>query len=259
MRRQIVFLFLFICFLPFELLCQATADPRAEEILAKAISRLGGERYLKIRTQVGVGRFAVFKNGVVVSFQSFYDVIVFPDRERTEFKSGKVRYIQVNTGETGWVYDGEQDRVKDQTAEQIASFKNSMRVSLDNFLRRGWAGKAILEYLGKRPASLGRRNDVLRLKYDDGFTVEFEFADDGTPQKVLYTRTDGESKTNEEDRYAQWVDIQGLKAPFIIDRFLNGVQTSRINYESMEFDRPVSDKIFAKPASARDARKSMQL
>lgn len=259
MRRRIVSILLSICFCHLGIFAQVAAQPSVEGILEKAVNRLGGERYLKIRTQVGTGRFAIFKNGAVVSFQSFYDVIVFPDRERTEFKTGKVRYVQVNTGETGWVYDGEQDRVRDQTAEQIASFKNSIRASLDNLLRRGWAGRAVLEYVGKRPASLGKRNDVLRLKYDDGFTVEFEFADDGTPQKAIYTRPDGDAETKEEDRYAQWVDIQGVKTPFIIDRFSNGSQTSRINYESIEFDRPVSDKIFTKPESAREARKSMHL
>lgn len=238
---------------------QADAEPRAAEILQKAIARLGGERYLKVRTQIARGRFTIFSGGVVASFQSFHDVFVFPDRERTEFKSGKVRYVQVNTGDTGWVYDGEQERIKDQTAEQIAAFRRSIRVSLDNLLRRGWAGQARLEYAGRRPASLGRRNDVLRLVYADGFTVEFEFDDTGLPQKAIYSRKNGEEEIREEDRYAQWVDLGGIKAPFIIDRFTGDLQSSRINYESVEFDKSVLDSVFSKPASLKDLKKTLRL
>jgi hypothetical protein len=253
-----VLLLTFVC-LSAAVRAQADTDPRAAEILQKAIAQLGGERYLNVKTQIGRGQFSIFTGGVVASFQTFYDVFVFPDRERTEFKSGKVRFVQVNVGDTGWVYDGEQDRIKDQTAEQIAAFRRSIRVSLDNLLRRGWAGKARLEYVGRRPASLGRRNDVLRLVYADGFAVEFEFDESGLPQKAVYIRKNGDEEIREEDRYAQWVDIGGIKTPFIIDRISGGLQSSRINYESVEFDKSVPDSIFSKPAGVKDLKKSLRL
>ncbi|MCV5888947.1 hypothetical protein OFN71_37640, partial [Escherichia coli] len=79
---------------------------------------------------------------------------------------------------------------------------------------------------GRRPASLGRRNDVLRLVYADGFAVEFEFDESGLPQKAVYIRKNGDEEIREEDRYAQWVDIGGIKTPFIIDRISGGLQSS---------------------------------
>ncbi|HSK70936.1 MAG TPA: hypothetical protein VK892_04520, partial [Pyrinomonadaceae bacterium] len=63
----------------------------------------------------------------------------------------------------------------------------------------------------------------------------------------------------EEDRYAQFVDISGIKTPFIIDHYTNGRHTSRINYETVEYNKSVSDSIFNKPASAKELKKDLKL
>ncbi|MBK9164657.1 MAG: hypothetical protein IPM21_12275 [Acidobacteria bacterium] len=239
---------------------QTPETPDPEMILRKAVDFVGGERYLGAKNQVSRGKFSVIRDGAVISFQSFHDVIIFPDTERTEFKAGKIVTVQTNTGDSGWLFDGNMDAIRDQTEEQLANFRRGMRVSLDNLLRGHWRGKASLEYGGRRPASLGKRNDVLRLTYEDGFAVEFEIADDGTPMKAISKRmnNDGEEIV-EEDRYAQFIDNDGIRSPFIIDRVTNGVQLSRINYQSVEFNTRVPESYFTKPATAKDLKKSLQL
>lgn len=233
---------------------------KAEAAVAKAIQMLGGERYLQVKSQIGRGKFSVIRDKAVASFQKFVDVIVFPDNERTEFKVDGTKTIQVNTGDTGWVFDGAQDIIKVQNEGQVANFKRGIRTSLDNLLRGYWKGEAELSYVGKRPATLGKRNEVVKLTYKDGFSVEFELsADDGTPQKALYKSTDADGdEVKEEDRYAQFVDVNGVKTAFIVDRFTDGIQTSRINYETVEFNKPVPASIFAKPANAKDAKKDLK-
>ena len=233
---------------------------KAEAIVAKAVENLGGHRYLQIKTQVGKGKFSVIKDSAVASFQSFTDVIVFPDKEITEFKGQGSRTVQTNTGSTGWIYDGDQELIKIQNLGQIENFKKGIRTSLDNLLRDGWKGEAELGYVGKRPSTLGKRSDVVRLTYEDGFTVEFEFgADDGMPQKAIYKRTNSEGEEiKEEDRYAQFIDVKGIKAPFIIDRFTNGKASSRINFETIEFNRTIPESIFAKPATPKEAKKDIK-
>lgn len=236
----------------------SNVDPQAESVVQKAIKNLGGDKYLNAKSQIGRGKFSIFKDNALVSFQNFVDVIVFPEKERTEFKGGKSRTIQVNTGSTGWVYDGETEKLKEQDETQIRNFRQVIRTSLDNLLRGGWRGDAALSYIGKRQATLGKRNDVVKLTYKDGFAVEFEFAaDDGTPVKAIYKRTnaDGEEIT-EEDRYAQFVDIDGIRTPFIIDRFTNRLPSSRINYESVEFNKAINESVFSKPANSKAARKN---
>lgn len=233
---------------------------KADEVVSRAIVNLGGNRYLHVKSQIGKGKFSIIRDGAVVSFQSFVDIIVFPDKERTEFKGGGSRMTQVNSGETGWVYDGDQELLKDQNETQLAGFKQSIRTSVDHLLRGHWKGEADLIYVGKRPATLGKRNEVVRLTYKDGFTVEFEFAsEDGLPQKALYKRLGPEKEEiKEEDRYAQFVDVGGIKAPFIVDRFTNGKPSSRINYESLEYDKKIPDGIFAKPANLKEAKKEFK-
>lgn len=233
---------------------------KAEAVLTRAVATLGGPTYLQVRTQIGRGKFSVLHESNLVSFQTFTDIIVFPDKERTEFKGGGTRTIQVNNGDTGWVFDGAQELVKVQNEGQVANFKQGIRTSLDNLLRGGWKKDAELTYAGRRPATLGKRNDVLRLTYKDGFIVEFEFAvDDALPQKALYkTTTAGGEENKEEDRYAQFIDVNGVRSPFIIDRFTNGSQSSRINYDSLEFNKSIPDSVFAKPANAKEAKKDVK-
>lgn len=258
MTREI--LLLLVVFLSLTAFGSAQGSPDPKAFIDRAVAGIGGERYLKITTQVGRGRFSILKDGMVASSQTFIDVIVFPDKERTEFKGGKTKFVQTNVGSNGWVYDGDQELIKVQNETQIENFQRGMRVSLDTLLRGGWRGKGELSYVGKRPSTLGKRNDVVRLKYEDGLTIDYEFAEDGTPMKASYKRTnsDGEEVT-EEDRYAQWVDVDGIRTPYIVDRFTNGKPTSRINYESVEYNVSVPDSIFDKPTNPKDLRKDLKL
>ncbi len=234
---------------------------KAAAVISRAVQSLGGDRYLQVKTQIGRGKFSVIKDGAVVSFQSFVSAIAFPDKERADFKDGGTKNIQSNSGETGWVYDGAQELIKIQNETQIANFKQSLRTSLDHLLRGEWKSEAELVYVGRRPATLGKRNDVVKLIFKDGFVIEFEFAvDDGLPQKALYKtiNADGE-ETKEEDRYAQFIDVGGIKAPYIIDRLSGDKPSSRINYLSVEFNKNIPDSIFAKPSSPKEAKKDLKL
>lgn len=233
---------------------------KAKAVISRAVTKLGGAAYLGITTQIGRGTFTTLKGGRNASFQTFVDVIVYPDRERTDFKTGGIKTIQTNYGDRGWIFDEAVETLEDQTEAQIENFKRAMRINPDNFLRGVWADEAVVGYVGRRSAGVGRRNDVLRLTFADGFAVEFEFSDAGLPVKTVYRRTDARGREIKEvNRYAQFIDIQGIQTPFIIDHFTDGVQTSRINYESVEYNRPVPDSIFAKPADLKAARKKLKL
>jgi len=238
----------------------AKTDEKARDIVAKAVQVMGGDRYLQVKTQVGKGRYTLLGDRGVMSTQTFIDVVVLPDKERTDFKGGGSRTIQTNSGAAGWIYDSDLDVVKIQTDAQVANFKQSIRTSLDYLLRGYWNGEGELTYAGRRPSTLGKRNDVLKLTFKDGGWAEFEFADDGVPQKVLYKHTNAAGEEiKEEDRYGQFVDVNGVKTPFVIDRFTDGHHVSRINYDTIEFNKAVPDSIFAKPLSPKEAKKDIKL
>jgi hypothetical protein len=237
----------------------AAGDQKADAIVAHAIEALGGSSYLNVKTVVGRGFYTVFQDGVSQIPTRFLDYIAYPDRERTEFTSEGIRVIQTNSGDTGWLFDGATKTLSDMKAGQIEDFKRSMRTSLENLLRGWWKKEnATLSYAGRREAGLGRRNETVRLTYPNGFWIEYEFAaKEGLPAKVIYKtskkKPDSEEteESSEEDRLAKPITIAGVTAPWVIDHFTNGVQTSRIGYESIEYNQPLADALFAKPANIK--------
>ena len=236
-------------------------DEKAEAIIKRAVEKLGGQNYLQAKSIAASGNFTLFIDGQAQMPSSFVDVLVFPDKERTEFRQSGVKNVQTNTGSSGWLFDGAAGVIKEQSKKQIEEFRRGLQTSLDNLLRGGWRAEgAALSYAGRRQAGVGRRNDVVKLAYADGCVVEFEFADDGLPVKSVYTRKNSEGEeTKEEDRYAQFIDVGGIYAPFIVDHFTNGKQTSRVNYLNIQFNKSFPDSLFAKPSNARALKKDLKL
>ncbi|HKO43156.1 MAG TPA: hypothetical protein VJU84_07700 [Pyrinomonadaceae bacterium] len=237
----------------------ATQDPKAEAIIARAVEVLGGSNYLNVKTVIGRGFYTTFHDGVSQLPARFLDYIAYPDKERTEFTGGGIKAIQTNVGNTGWVYDSTTKTIGDMKEPQIADFKRSMRTTLENLLQGWWRKEgAVLTYAGRREAGLARRNETVRLTYPDGYSIEYEFgARDGLPAKMIYKRTkkkpnsDETEETNEEDRLAKPITVDGVTAPWVIDHYVNGIQTSRINYESIEYNKPLPDSLFAKPDNVK--------
>ncbi len=230
---------------------------KAEEILRRAIEAHGGRVYLGLSTIVAKGQFTQFKDGISGVPSAFTDYLALPDRERTEFRGGGISIIQTNVGETGWIFDGASRRIVEMNPAQVKDFQTAMRTGVDNILRGWWRKEgAKIAYVGRREAGLARRNEVVRLTYADGFTVEFEFgAKDGLLAKTLYKRQTAEGEeVAEEDRFAQHLSIDGVVVPFVIDHFRAGLQSSRINFQSIEFNRPLAESFFAKPASVKELK-----
>jgi len=256
-----------LCCLPTNLQAQSNTstpaadapDPKAEAIITRAIEVLGGSAYLNVKTVVGRGFYTAFQDGHSQTPSRFLDYLVYPDKERTEFTSLGIRTIQTNSGETGWVYDGANKTLNDMKSGQIEDFKKSMRTSIENLLRGWWKKEgAKLTYVGRREAGLARRNETVRLTYPDGFSIEYEFAArEGLPEKVIYKRaikkvdSDETEELTEEDRLAKPITISGVTAFWVVDHYINRVQTSRINFESIEYNQPVPDSLFAKPATIK--------
>jgi hypothetical protein len=256
-----------IVLLPLAAVAQETGTPKkpaansakAEEIINRAVEVLGGSNYLNVKTAVGRGFFTTFVEGMSQIPSRFLDYIAYPDRERTEFIGGGIRIVQTNTGETGWLFDGATKTFSDMKAPQIEDFKRGMRTSVENLLHGWWKKEgATLSYVGRREAGLARRNETVRLTYPDGFWIEYEFAaKEGLPAKVIYKRTkkkaDSEEteEITEEDRLAKPITVSGVTAAWVVDHFINGVQTSRINFESIEYNSPLPDTLFAKPANIK--------
>jgi hypothetical protein len=236
-----------------------SSEQKSEQIINRAIEVLGGNNYLNVRTVTGRGYYTQYKDGMSQLPAKFVDYLVYPDKERTEFTGGGTHVIQANAGDGGWIFDGASKNLKDQKPEQIEDFKFGLRTSLENLLRGSWRKEgAKLSYVGRREAGLAKRNETIRLTYPSGFWIEYEFgAKDGLPAKIIYLRKrknfdSGEiEEMPEEDRLATPITIDGITAPWVIDHYIAGKQSSRITYESIEYNRPISDSLFTKPATIK--------
>ncbi|MEP6921613.1 MAG: hypothetical protein ABI967_10860 [bacterium] len=238
---------------------QNPADNNAETIITHVVEALGGNNYLGVRTVIGRGFFTSYQEGVSQLPSRFLDYLAYPDKERTEFSSNGIRIVQTNNGATGWLYDGATKSLHDMKPAQIEDFKRGMRTSFENVLHGWWRKEgATLKYIGRREAGVGKRNETIKLTYPDGFWIEYEFgARDWLPAKVIYKRTrakadsDETEEITEEDRLAKPITINGVTVPYVIDHYIDGKQTSRINYESVEINAAVPDSLFIKPASIK--------
>jgi hypothetical protein len=238
------------------------SDPRVDQIISKAIEVLGGASYLNVRSVTSRGFYTAYQDGASQIPARFVDYIVYPDRERTEFTGGGGRVIQSNSGNTGWVFDGAAKSIKEMSSAQVEDFKRTMRTSLENLLRGWWKNEGgKLTYAGRREAGLAKRNETVRLTYPDGFWIEYEFgAKDGLPAKIIYKRTrsnpdSGETEeVTEEERLARMITVEGVTAPWVIDHFTNNIQTSRTNYESVEYNKPLPDSLFVKPENVKSIK-----
>jgi len=237
----------------------ATVDEKSQQIINHAIEVLGGEKYLNVQTVIGKGFYTTFHDGISQIPARFLDYISYPDRERTEFMGAGIRTIQTNTGDTGWMFDGALKKISDQTPTQIDEFKRTIRTVPEYLLRGYWkkdGGK--ITYVGRREAGVGYRNETIRLTFPDDSWIEYEFgARDGLPAKIIYKRErkDPDSgdmvQVTEEDHLLKYIAIDGVTAPWVIDHFINGKQTTRINYESVQYNQRFADNLFTKPDNVK--------
>ena len=235
------------------------ADDKAERIVQRAIEVVGGDRYLAVKTLTGRGYYTDYQDGVSGIPAKFIDYISFPDRERTEFSGKGMRIVQTNFAAQGWIFDGMAQTLKDQNAEQLEDFKFGLRTGFESLLHGWWRKQgATLSYAGRREAGVGRRNETVRLTYPDGFSIEYEFsATEGSPARALYERKHKKPDSqevetvSEEDRPLKPITIDGIWTPYVIDHFRGGIQTSRINYDKVEYNQQLADSLFAKPPSLK--------
>ena len=239
-----------------------SVDEKSQQIIDRAIETVGGQKYLDVQTVIGKGFYTTFKDGISQIPARFLDYIAYPDRERTEFTGAGIRTIQTNDRDTGWLFDGAVKKISDQTPAQVADFKQAIRTSLEYLLRGYWkkdGGK--ITYVGRREAGVGKRNETIRLVFPDDWWIEYEFgARDGVPAKIIYKRERKDPESGdmvwmtEEDHRFKFISVDGITAPWVIDHFVNGKQTSRIAYESVLYNQRFADNLFAKPADVKSIK-----
>ncbi len=237
------------------------ADPKepinvrkGQELIKQAIEARGG-RYLTFRSVMASGQYTPYEKGISQIPIQFIDIIVYPDKERVEFGKGKKKNkrIQVNVGKTGWIYDGDAETIKDQTDKQIQAHIDGLEFDLDRLLRVGWKGDGVeVGYAGREETRPGERADVVAVELPSDRRVNL-LLDQNThlPLSLIFEKPGDEGLVKHEVRFNQYVSYDGALFPNIVDFYRNGIQESRLNYQSVRLDPELEEDIFSKPASVK--------
>lgn len=238
------------------------ADPRdpknaelGAELLRKAVAARGGDRYLAFKAILTTGQFTSFDKGVSTVPRQFTDWIVYPEKERTEFGKGKKkdRIIQVNVGKTGWIYDGDAETLKDQSDQQIKAHLDGIEFDIDRILRFSWKEPgAEVRFWGREEIRPGERANVVEIKLKNDQLI-YLWLDRSTnlPMSLIYEKTEEGALVKRETRYFQYIEYENVKFPNIVDFYRDSVQEGRINLQSAKLDPPITEDLWAKPASVK--------
>lgn len=237
---------------------QTEADElaKAKAALDAAIQARGGSAYLNIRTEIGTGQYNRFEKGISTIPVPFVDYIEYPDKERTEFGKKKDKFIQANIGATGWTFDGVNKAIKDQPEEQTKDFVENMRYNLDGLLRGSWRAPEVkVTYIPRKEAWRLQFGEAVKFEFPDGNTLTL-YLDFQThlPFALVREHTVNDQPVKEETRFFQWVSRRGVMAPNIIDFYRDGLQVSRINYETLVYNEVLPAGLFDKPSNPKDIK-----
>jgi hypothetical protein len=237
---------------------QQNSPEKAEALLAAATKALGGQAYLSIKSERSRGFLTPYieNSPEKRALQTFVDYILLPDKERVEFKGQGRRFIQSNAGIQGWTYDSDSQILKEQTEVQRQRFVSGLRYQIDQILRGGWSARgASLSYLPKQELWPRQSGEGVRLTYADGEEVEIYFdPQTSLPLALRFSKETDKGKVKAENRFFRYIELNGIRSPYVVDLYENGVQVLRLNYDQREFNVEVPEKLFIKPESAKSLK-----
>lgn len=162
----------------------------------------------------------------------------------------------MNEGQKGWVYDGDAQTLKDQNDLQIADYIEGTEIDIDRILRANPddPGRRI-SYAGRGELRPGERADIVTIELDAGRSVSI-WLDRTTflPISLVYEKSKNGSLVRQELRFFQYVRYDGVLFPNIIDSYRDGVQESRVSYQSIKVGAAIDDRLFVKPAGIKEVR-----
>lgn len=235
------------------LLTAMTQEP--ESLIAEAIEAMGGKTYLEVKTERSKGTLSTYQNNQPVpsSLNTFTNYVLLPDAERVEINNRERRYIQAGRGSTGWLYDSSAETLRDLNNEELLRFKQVQTYQIDRLLRGGWRLAKEISYIPAKEVWRGQRADGLRLIFADQSEVSIYLdLKSRLPVALKFPALREKGiQVDAENRFFRYVEIEGLKVPYIVELYENGSQTLRIAYESRSFNVEIKESLFVKPANIK--------
>lgn len=220
------------------------SEAKAKEILAKAIEALGGPAYLKLQDIHRAGRFYQFRKDDLRGGGHFQAYEKFPAKSRFELgKKGEI--VNINDGDKGWKI--EYKVVKEQSPEEIDSFKIGLKHSLDYILKHRLQEPGMkFRYLGRSRSNLDELEGVQLIDKDNDRVKIFVNAITFLPARMEF-RSPAFGKrgpTDDERHFYNYHTVEGVQVPFSTVRFSNGYKASEFQVESVKVNLALPDAFF---------------
>lgn len=220
---------------------------KAKDLIQKAIQALGGKAFLEVRDQSAQVRLGQWDSkGQLSGYTRLYDFWKFPDKNRTEY-SKKRNIIDVYRGDKGWTLD--KGGVGDLPATQTESFQEGLkkdvfllfryRLNEEGMVFR-WGGSDLLDM---------KRVDWIEVMDSDRRTMRIALdASTHLPMRAVYLTRNKETrvKSEEEELFANYYNIQGVMTPLQFTRIRNGRQVYQAFYEEVQYNTGLADDFFTK-------------
>lgn len=239
---------------------------KAVSLIKAAITALGGESYLVVKSEKSQGLVTPYRetspgnNDIQpdkLGTQSFVDYILLPNKERVEFRSQGRLFIQSNSVNSAWIFDSDAEILRDQTQTQKDRFSRTLRYQVDKILRGGWTETNIeLTYIPRQELWPRQYGEGVKLLYPDKEEAELFFdPQTNLPIALRFPKDTYEGeRVKAENRFLRYLEGNKINSPYVVDLFENGKQTLRINYDTREFNVPISEKLFVKPSNIKSIK-----
>jgi hypothetical protein len=219
-------------------------DPKAQELLDRAVQALGGEAFLRAKSLTTRGRIFAITEGTTTGFAPFQSTVEFPEKRRLVYGKDKP-VILVNDGERGWQLD-RYGTIR-QPPEQIRRWRLANRYSLENLLRRVIHEAGLLiqdggtDFVDNLPAHVVEITDADKV-HVRLYLHKVTFL----PVRIAYRVQNAETHEWDEfvDVYGEYRQFQGIQTPLHITRFLNHERFSEVFRTAAEYNARYPANLF---------------
>jgi hypothetical protein len=109
---------------------------------------------------------------------------------------------------------------------------------------------AEVRFHGREETRPGERADVVLIKLKTTFHLMLD-PYTKLPMTLSYEKAEEDGMARYEYRFNQYVPYDGVRFPNIVDLYKNGIQISRVNYQSIKLNVDIPETLFVKPANAK--------
>jgi len=222
----------------------AQTDKAAATVRAM-IDAMGGKSFLDVREIQATGKYFAFRADRATGSDAFLDYIQFPDKERTEMGTYRIKPTQINNGDAGWTVNDK--KIESQSASEIKEFKAAFNTGFQYVARFVLAKPGLNMLLSDSELVNFRRNDVIEFRDSGNFFRLYIDQQSHLPTK-LDVRRPGEPFFREE-QFANWHTFQGIQTPLFIINLKDGEKTMEVRFDNVRYNSGLADGLFSPPDS----------